>query len=107
MKEEVLRAYGVMRDILKKHNYKTKQLKEDTTVKYKNKAFLLKQGTSVLDCEDTELIARIIIMDDIINKAYKKGIITKQDLIGELNGEDNGVIEDKKKIYVQTELHIN
>lgn len=107
MKEEVLRAYRVMQDILKKHEYKTKLLEKDTVFKYKNRVFSLEKGTSVLDCNDNELIARIIIMDEIINKAYKKGIITSQDLIGELSGEDNTIIGIKKKINVQTEFNFN
>lgn len=91
MKERLLNGWKNMQEKFK--NCKSRVLEVSELVQYHNRKFILAKDTVVLDVPNEEL-AKIIIMEDMLDRAIKKGIISISDLV-QIAEEIHGKGEDR------------
>lgn len=87
---------------LKTKEYTPIVLGEDKTLKYKDKVWHFPKGTTILDCDDEEM-AKVLYMNWLVDKAYRGGKITSEQIRTTVERAYNY----KEITYEQTNLGFN
>lgn len=76
---ELLNSYKRMHELIRDKGWGIRILQQDETVEFKGSKFELGKNTCVLDCPVEEL-GKILYMQKRVDKAYRGGLITLQQI---------------------------
>lgn len=102
---ELLNSYKRMHELIRDKGWGIKILQQDETVEFKDNKFELGKNTYVIDCPAEEL-GKILYMQKRVDKAYRGGLITLEQ-IRRVVEEVYGTVAEEKKVDEQTKLDFN
>lgn len=94
---ELLNSYKRMHELIRDKGWGIRILQQDEIIEFKGNKFELGKNTCVLDCP-TEELGKILYMQKRIDKAYRGGLITLQQIenvVKEVYENTTGEQEDK------------
>lgn len=100
---ELLNSYKRMHELIRDKGWGIRILQQDETVEFKGNKFELGKNTYVIDCP-TEELGKILYMHKRVDRAYKGGLVTLEQIRGVVE-EVYGADREEKKIDEQTKFN--
>lgn len=102
---ELLNSYKRMHELIRDKGWGIRILQQDETVEFKDNKFELVKNTFVIDCP-TEELGKILYMQKRVDKAYRGGFVTLEQIREVVDGV-YGAAGEEKKTDEQTKLDFN
>lgn len=102
---ELLNSYKRMHELIRDKGWGIRVLQQDEVIEFKGNRFELGRNTCVIDCPMEEL-GKVLYMQKRVDKAYRGGLITLEQIREVVERVYDGAGEEKK-IAEQTQFDIS
>lgn len=102
---ELLNSYKRMHELIRDKGWGIRVLQQDEVIEFKGNRFELGRNTCVIDCPMEEL-GKVLYMQKRVDKAYRGGLITLEQIREVVERVYEGAGEEKK-IAEQTQFDIS
>lgn len=102
---ELLNSYKRMHELIRDKGWGIRILQQDEVIEFKGNRFELGRNTCVIDCPMEEL-GKVLYMQKRVDKAYRGGLITLEQIREVVERVYEGAGEEKK-IAEQTQFDIS
>lgn len=102
---ELLNSYKRMHELIRDKGWGIRILQQDEVIEFKGNRFELGKNTCVIDCPMEEL-GKVLYMQKRVDKAYRGGLITLEQIREVVERVYEGAGEEKK-IAEQTQFDIS